>query len=200
MEENKNSKGDFIWGKDNSTQVSGSVKSINNRIYYYIDVNHQSILDLIEQIKIITNKNKILSIENDIEPPLINLHISSYGGSIFACFAGMDTIKYNSVPINTIVEGGSASAATLLSICGYKRFIRKNSYMLIHQLSSGLYGKFMEIQDCMENLEKLMNTIKQVYIDNTKIPITKLNEILKHDLWFNAEECLEYGLVDEIIN
>jgi len=45
----------------------------------------------------------------------------------------------------------------------------------------------------------LMATIKKIYTDNCKIPKKKLKDFLKHDLWFDAQTCLEYGLVDEII-
>ena len=44
-----------------------------------------------------------------------------------------------------------------------------------------------------------MRIIKDIYDEHTKIPKKKLKEILKHDLWFDAETCLEYGLIDEII-
>ena len=71
--------------------------------------------------------------------------------------------------------------------------------MLIHQLSSGLWGKYEELQDDMKNNDLLMKTIKSLYQEHTKIPKTKLNQILKHDLWFDAKTCLRYGLVDDII-
>ena len=51
----------------------------------------------------------------------------------------------------------------------------------------------------MKNLDKLMETIKKIYSKYTKIPNEKIDEILDHDLWLNADECLEYGLVDEIV-
>ena len=178
---------------------SGVVKSINNKIYYYSDVTHSSILDLTEQVELVTKKMQVLGIENSIEPPPIILHVGSYGGSIFAGFAGMDMIRSNPLPIHTVVDGATASAATLLSVVGYKRLIRKSSYMLIHQVSSFLCGKFEEIKDDIQNLKKIMSTIKQVYINHTKIPKDKLDEILKHDWWLSADECLKYGLVDEII-
>jgi ATP-dependent protease ClpP protease subunit len=190
---------DFIWGKDSSVQGSGSVKSINNRIYYYEYVSHNSILNLTEQVQTVTKKMQILGIENEIEPPPITLHIGSYGGSVFAGFAGMDMIKSNILPIHTVVDGAAASAATLLSVVGSRRLIRKNAYMLIHQLSSCLYGKFEEIKDDMQNLERMMATIKQTYIDHARIPKDKLDDMLKHDWWLPADECLRLGLVDEII-
>ena len=70
--------------------------------------------------------------------------------------------------------------------------------MLIHQLSSGSWGKMNELEEEMENLKELMNSIKKIYKENTNIPRGELNEILKHDLWWNADICLAKGLVDEI--
>lgn len=198
--EDKNNAGnDLIWGKNSSVQGSGSVKVINNRIYFYDYISHKSILNLTEQIHTVTKKMQVLAVENDIEPPPIVLHISSYGGSVFAGFAGMGVVRSNPLPIHTIVDGAAASAATLLSVVGYKRYVRKSAYMLIHQLSSFVFGKFEEIKDEMQNLEKLMDTIKQTYVNHTKIPSDELENILKHDWWFAAEDCLKFGLVDGII-
>ena len=55
------------------------------------------------------------------------------------------------------------------------------------------------MKDAMENNDLFMRIIKDIYEEHTKIPKRKLNEILKRDLWFDAETCLEYGLVDEIV-
>ena len=51
----------------------------------------------------------------------------------------------------------------------------------------------------MKNSEILMKRLREIYEERTKIPSKKLNELLKHDLWWDAETCLKYGLVDEII-
>ena len=55
------------------------------------------------------------------------------------------------------------------------------------------------MKDENENLELLMNMILDIYINTTKLDKNKLIELLHHDLWLNAETCLKYGLVDEII-
>jgi ATP-dependent protease ClpP protease subunit len=111
----------------------------------------------------------------------------------------MDTIIQSKVPINTVVDGCAASAATLMSVVGHRRYITKHSYILIHQLSSIFWGNYEQLKDDMENSDKFMKMIKSIYKEHTKIPMKKLDEILKHDLWFTAEEALQYGLVDEII-
>jgi ATP-dependent protease ClpP protease subunit len=71
--------------------------------------------------------------------------------------------------------------------------------MLIHQVRSGLWGSFAEFQDEIQNLELIMRYIKQIYLEHTNIPESDLVEILKHDTYLNAEECIKYGLVDEIV-
>ena len=82
-----------------------------------------------------------------IDPIPIYLHINSYGGIIFDALTAIDVIKACKVPVYTIIEGATASAGTLISVVGDKRFIRPNAHMLIHQLSSGCWGKMMEIED-----------------------------------------------------
>ena len=51
----------------------------------------------------------------------------------------------------------------------------------------------------MENCDNFMKVIKEIYEEHTKIPKKELDKILKHDLWWDAEKCLSYGLIDEII-
>ena len=133
------------------------------------------------------------------EPPPIKLHINSYGGSVFAGLAALDHIKNSKIPVETIIDGCAASAATMMSVVGSHRSIHRNSCMLVHQLSGAMWGKFQEMQDDMENSEMLMKKIKKIYEEHTRIPKKQMDNILKHDLWWEAEKCLEYGLVDEII-
>ena len=98
----------------------------------------------------------------------------------------------------TIIEGAVASAGTLISVFGKKRYIRPHAYMLIHQLSSGFWGKMSEIDDEYKNLSELTDRILSIYKENTKIPKKELQELLKHDLWLNVEKALKYGLVDDV--
>ena len=71
--------------------------------------------------------------------------------------------------------------------------------MLIHQISSAMWGKFEEMKDDMKNSELLMDTIIKIYEEHTRIPRSELENILKRDIWWDAKTCLDYGLVDEII-
>jgi len=70
---------------------------------------------------------------------------------------------------------------------------------LIHQLSGADSGKFDELQDQLSNMSILMTMIIELYLEKTKIDKATLMELLRKDLWLDAETCLKYGLVDEII-
>ena len=184
---------------DSSSESNDSVMSYSHNIYFYSEVNRSKVLALNK--KIIQVGVKLRNVANVLETDTknINLHINSYGGSVFAGFAGLDYIKGSKVPVNTIINGCAASAATLMSVVGSERYMHEHSFMLIHQLSSWVGGKYEEMKDDMKNNELLMTTIKNIYKEHTKIPKNQLSKILKHDLWWDAKTCLKYGLVDDII-
>ena len=202
---------DFYWSEDEpgkkskdepkvaTDRIPSFVEVVQNRIYFYSAVNMERILKLNKNIREVgINLQREATIQKR-EPANIYLHIHSYGGSVFAGLAGMDEIIKSVVPVHTIIDGCCASAATFLSISGKKRYINNHAYMLIHQIQSIMWGKYEEFKDEMENLDKIMKMIKDIYVEYTNIPMGKLEGILKHDLWFTADECKKYNLIDEII-
>lgn len=185
--------------KDVKSNEEKHISVYENKIYYYSGVTRKSVVEV--NYKLSELEAKYLTTSNilGIEHPPIRLYINSGGGSIIAGIAAMDTILRCKIPVYTYVDGFCASAATFLSVVGAKRYMSKNSYMLIHQLSSQLWGKYSEIEDEKKNLDLMMETIRNVYTEYTKVPLEKLDEILKHDLLWDAKKCLEYGLIDEVI-
>lgn len=177
-----------------------SIGKVDNHIYFYNGIYREAVLELNKELR--TKSSLLLAnshIQDLSEPIPIYLHINSYGGSVLDGFAAMDEILKCKVPVNTIIDGACASAATLLSVVGHKRCINKHALFLIHQLSHEMWGKYSELKEEMENLDMVMKMMKDVYKKHTKIPMKELNKILNHNLWFDAEKCLEYGLVDEIL-
>jgi len=176
------------------------IKSTDNTISFYGGVDIASageINRLLTEVDIrLQNTKNILGSDYN---PTIHLKLRSDGGGLFEGLAVLDRIRTLKSNLYTYVEGGAASAATLISVSGKRRFIGKNSLMLIHQLSASNYGNFQQLEDHQENYRRLMNIIKSVYKQYTKIPMKVLDEILKRDLWLTADQCLEYGMVDEII-
>jgi ATP-dependent protease ClpP protease subunit len=189
-------------GDDGNTHSDSKnrIESVNNNIYFYAEVTRTNNLTLNKKIDSLGMKyynfSNSLGMEN-VAP--LNLHINSFGGSVFAGFSTVDHIINSKVPVHSIVDGCAASAATLISVVSDHRYMHKHAFMLIHQLSAGSWGKYSELKDNMENNDLIMNKIKEIYQEYTKIPSKKLDEILKHDLWWDAKTCLEYGLIDEII-
>jgi len=185
---------------NNVNSYSPNIRVFNNNIFFYGPITDQTCRELNDILITLDNNSKTFSTNFAISPPPINLHIQSEGGSLMNSFYIMDLIKNMETPVNTFVDGYVASAGSLLSVMGKKRYMTKNSFIMIHQLSSSLgEGKFNDLDDNMDNLNKFMDTIRNIYLSQTKIPENKLNTILEHDLWMNSQECLEYGLVDEVI-
>ena len=179
---------------------NNNVEKIHNKIYFYAEVSRGKNLKL--NLAINELSCDLLAAAQRLnlpDPGSIYLHINSYGGSVFAGFSSVDYILNSPVPVTTVVDGCAASAATIMSVVGKHRQMHNHAYMLIHQLSSGLWGKYQDLQDKMDNCDRFMEMIIEVYEQHTKIPKKELNKVLKHDLWWDAKKCLEYGLVDEII-
>jgi len=86
-----------------------------------------------------------------------------------------------------------------MSCVGAQRHITEHSFMLIHQVSTGVWGTYGNLVDEKESMDSLMEMLESIYLKHTKLKKKKLKELLKRDLWMNPEKCLELGLVDEII-
>ena len=170
------------------------ISIIDNDIYFYSPVTKSSCFKLEKELLLVNQKNLLEGRNNPI-----NLHIQSNGGNLFNSIYIIDLIKNLETPVYTYIDGFAASAATLISVVGKKRFMTKNSLMLIHQLSGGMNGKFSEMEDESENINSLMDFIIKTYLENTKIDKVELEQILKHDIWLNSTYCLQNGLVDKIL-
>ena len=177
----------------------------NNEYFLYSDISITSVMNLLKFIKNAEKRWKSFMADYDdliesAKPKPLKIFINSNGGEIFAAIPLIDAIKNCSIPVYTYIEGIAASAASLISMAGHKRFMTKNSFMLIHELRGGIEGTYSNILDEKENCDKIMNVIKNTYLNktNNKLDNNFLDKILKRDLILSSEECLNYGLVDEI--
>jgi len=183
---------------DKPKYLSTSITS--NDVYFYSDVNNESCFMLNKSISDLSKQLLISQVTFNLQSvPHINLYINSDGGELFGALSIIDRIKTNKVPVHSYVEGLVASASTLISISCHKRFIRKNSIMLVHQIRSWFGGTYENFVDENKNLELLTNTVRNLYLQNTKFEEDVLNELLKRDIYLNADDAIKYGLADEII-
>jgi len=174
------------------------VEVVDNRIYFYSDVSSEQVLQLNRRLRETSNQLMHEAKIQDRDPANIFLHVHSYGGSLLAGFAAMDEVVRCQAPVTSIVDGAVASAATFITVSAEHRIMRPHAHILIHQLSSMWWGKYSELKDEMKNLDRFMEMIKDVYGQYTKVPPEKLDEILEHDLWFDSDQALRMGIVDEI--
>jgi ATP-dependent Clp endopeptidase proteolytic subunit ClpP len=181
-----------------SKSQSASVYSHNNKVFFNDDITDASCFQLNKELRVVAERMKIISMLHSHDPMPIYLHLTTNGGQIYSAFSVIDCIQTLGVPVYTVVDGFVASAGTLISICGAKRFMLPNAYMLIHELRSEFWGKMTDIEEEIKNLKKTMDHVSGIYTKHTRISLTQLEKILKRDAIWNAEECKQKGLVDEI--
>ena len=174
-------------------------KTDDLEIFYYGAITDTSCIHLTQTLRVMITKAKHQMVSNPQLQPHIPLHIQSHGGALMPSFYVCDYITNSEIPIHTYVDGYCASAASLMSVCGTKRYMTKHSAMLIHQLTSSATGKFNELKTEVGNLKLFMDNVKDIYLENTNLDEQFLDELLKTDIWLDAETCLQYGLVDEIV-
>lgn len=190
-------------GDDSESEEAPSQNTVyqeNNRVYFYADVDQESVLNLIKIVKRLEIEMlKIQIVFNLKKPPKIYIYIHSYGGDVYSGLSCMNTLSNIKVPIVTIVDGYVASAATFILLGGHKRRIRQHSHILIHQLRGESWGKYEDLRDDFKNTENLMKTIKSIYLEKSSIPEKKLNKILKKEVNLDSSECLKYKFVQKVI-
>jgi ATP-dependent protease ClpP protease subunit len=172
---------------------------INNHLYFSADITPKTAFTLCKYLRSLEIKLMMESINmsSDFKPE-IYLHITKNGGCIYSAFSIIDCFESLRIPVNTVIDSNVSSAGTIISIHGHKRYICNNSYVLIHELRSGCWGKLAYIDDTYKNCLKIQEHINQIYLDKTKITKKYLKEILVKDLELNADECIRMGIADEI--
>lgn len=164
------------------------------KIYFTGEVNDETCLAILQTLHTIQNQYSPSQIDH------IDLIIQSKGGSLLPALGLADWIINSEIPIYTWISGYAASAATLLSCVGAKRFMTRHSVMLLHQLSMGIeHSKFEQIEDQYKNGAILMQLIKQIYLEHSTMGSEELDDILSHDYWLNSTQAKNFGLIDIIV-
>lgn len=131
----------------------------------------------------------------------ISLYINSPGGSVTAGMAIYDTMNFIKSDVSTICIGIAASMGAFLLACGTqgKRFALPNSEVMIHQPLGGAQGQATEIKIAAERILKSREKLNSILADRCKKDIKIIEVDTERDNFMDAEEALEYGLVDKII-
>lgn len=132
----------------------------------------------------------------------IYLYINSPGGSVTAGLAIYDTMNFIKSDVQTIVLGLSASMGAILSSSGAKgkRFALPNAELMIHQPLGGAQGQATEIEIAAKNILRTRERLNKILADKTGQPLERVQKDTDRDNFMTAEEALEYGLIDEIMD
>lgn len=130
----------------------------------------------------------------------IYLYINSPGGSITSGMSIYDTMNFVSSKVITIGLGMCASMAAFLLSSGNTRLALPNTEIMIHQPIGGAQGQATDIKIAAERIIKLKEKLNKILAKNTKQDIKKIAEDTERDNFLSANEALEYGLIDKIIN
>jgi ATP-dependent Clp protease protease subunit len=145
---------------------------------------------------------QLLFLESQDADKDISLYINSPGGSVSAGMAIYDTMQYIKCDVSTICMGMAASMGAFLLSSGAKgkRYALPNSLIMIHQPLGGAKGQATDIEIVAKQILKTKENLNRILAENTGKPIEQVALDTERDNWLTAEDALEYGLVDKILD
>ena len=129
----------------------------------------------------------------------IKLYINSVGGVCTDGLAIIDTMRIIKSPVHTISMGLSASMGALILTQGDKRFALPNAEIMVHQPLGGAYGQATDIAIQADNILKMKHKLTKMLADNSLMTYEEMELMCDRDTYLSADEALELGLIDKII-
>ena len=145
--------------------------------------------------------SQLLFLESEDPDKDINLYINSPGGSVTAGMAIYDTMQYVKCDVSTMCMGMAASMGAFLLSGGTKgkRLALPNAEIMIHQPSGGAQGQATEIQIAADHILRTKKKLNTILSENTGQPYETIVKDTERDNWLTAQEALEYGLIDKVM-
>lgn len=136
----------------------------------------------------------------DSEKP-IQMYVQSPGGEIYAGLAIYDTMQAIDAPISTSAVGVTASFGTVILTAGAKgmRYALPNATIHMHQPLGGARGQATDIVIQAKEITRLKDTLLDIFVKHTGQTREKLEHDMDRDIYLDAEQAVEYGLVDAVI-
>lgn len=213
----------IIWGYDNRGDILPSSNKrrkideskkyieIDNDLIYTFDteihftgpIDSNSISKIIKEITKIIHNKKLDKKYNNEKKLEISYVVDSGGGCVNSVLKFVDFIrivkkKYPNIEFTSIGTGLIASAATIMCAVADKRYMTHNADAMLHELSSGNYGKFTHLMSYTTYLSKTHDKLVNIYLEKSKMNKEEINELLKNETWFTSSEYLKKGLIDEL--
>ena len=144
---------------------------------------------------------QLLFLESEDPDKDIQLYINSPGGSVTSGMAIYDTMQFIKCDVSTICVGMAASMGAFLLAAGAKgkRLSLPNSEIMIHQPLGGARGQATDIKIQTEQILKIKDKLNRILSERTGQPLEKVIADTERDNYMSAQEALEYGLIDKIM-
>lgn len=172
------------------------------KLYLFSDVRADSALEIIKAIdKFNAEDEDREKKEIDYVRKPIEIHINTYGGSIYDGLGICNAIQTSITPVHTYVRGYAMSMGFLIAAVGHERYAYENSTYMFHQ-ASGFTGGFLEgIKDTHSEWVRLFDMYQDILNKVSDVDKDKMKEAIKtkSDWFITPEEALKYNLVDGII-
>lgn len=147
---------------------------------------------------------QLLYLESEDPNKDISLFINSPGGVVTAGMAMYDTMQFIKCDVSTIVMGQACSMGSLLAQAGAagKRFMLPNARHMIHQPSGGARGQATDMEIQVREILEMKKNLTNIYVKHNSAGKTydDLAKDMERDYFMNAQQALEYGLVDKVID
>lgn len=152
-----------------------------------------------EVANVVTAQLLLLDAENPEKDIL--LYINSPGGSVYDGMAIYDTMQYVRADISTVCLGQAASMASFLLAAGThgKRLVLPHARVMIHQSMGGTRGQAADIEIFAAELKRIEKQINERFSEHTGQPISKIEKDVDRDFYLSAQETVDYGICDKII-
>lgn len=129
----------------------------------------------------------------------IEVHVNSPGGEVFDGIAIYNALLARK-DVTIMIDGIAASIASVIAMAGNPVLIARNAQMMVHDGFGQAIGNAQDLRDLAELLDRTSNNIASIYSDHTGKPQAYWREVMKGEAWFNADEAIEAGLADRVID
>ena len=181
--------------KEALTQIDYGFDFETSSVLMFGDIAEGTLYDLVLRVRALLHMR---GEERKSEP--INIIINSDGGDVYEALGMIDFIQSLDVKVNTICRGRAMSAAALLLCAGTGiRAASKNSTIMFHEISSGIYGKSSDMKANVQHTEKLEEILINIITANSKKDSSFWKDKILKDYYLSPEEALELGVIDTII-
>ena len=174
--------------------VETRLLSTNRSIFLEGEINNDSALEFVKQL--------MLLVSEDASKP-INVLINSPGGEINSGMLIYDAIHSSIAPIRLFCLGRAYSMAALIFLSGTNgRYMLKNSELMLHEplLSGRIGGNTTSIKEISDSLIKTRDKLNKIISTHSGKSIKEVEKATDHDHFYTAEESIEFGLCDEIVD